>query len=126
MPSSDYSQIRYRQFEFTSLRHAVSGLEHSPGMSAKSPRVEVMCPPHRTRERLDLELCRVTSIFSPWARNSVPMPATWRGQRRVEICGYLRAVGRANLGKTSDATYERRGLLNVQTGRLRTPIDSAE
>jgi hypothetical protein len=26
------------------IRHAVSGLEHSPGMSAKSPRVGVMCP----------------------------------------------------------------------------------
>jgi hypothetical protein len=30
----------------------VSGLEHSPGMSAKSPRVGVMCPPHRHRREL--------------------------------------------------------------------------
>src|ERR1700691_5730919 len=43
---------RHREFESSALRHAVSGLEHSPGMSAKSPRVGVMCPPHRHRREL--------------------------------------------------------------------------
>jgi len=34
-----------------------------------------------TGERTHFEPCRITSIFSPWASNSVPMPAV--GERNV-------------------------------------------
>jgi hypothetical protein len=42
-------QNRYRQFEFNSLRQRVSGLRHSPGMSAKSARLGAMRTPDGAR-----------------------------------------------------------------------------
>jgi hypothetical protein len=56
------------------LRHAVSHLRHSPGKCANRARVAAMRRAIGTGERSDGEPPRVTSTFSLWAWNSVPMP----------------------------------------------------
>ena len=47
---------RYRKFESIPLRHAVSDLMRSPGMTVKSARVGAMRPPDRHRRE---RTCRV-------------------------------------------------------------------
>jgi hypothetical protein len=63
-----------RQFEFTRSANESQISRPSPRMTAQGARVWAMRPPHRHRKTLShVDSCRVASIFSLSARNSVPI-----------------------------------------------------
>ena len=64
---------RYWQFEFTSLRHPVSGSRRSPGITAQNARVGQCGRSTGTGESLTCRVRPSNLLFSLWARNSVPM-----------------------------------------------------
>ena len=75
-------------------------------MTAKSARVGAMRPPTGTAESSNAESCRVTSIFSLWARNSVPMPGLLNVQS-----GFLRAPFERDLDVPGECFCSKTGRL---------------
>ena len=87
---------RYRGFESSSLRHAVSGLRHSPGMIAKSARVGAMRPLHRHRRELTCEaVLRYFGFLSMCEEFGADAERTARGAN-LRIIGMSRTVRRAS------------------------------